>query len=330
MEEQRHREYWNMPCQEKQNRWNDKFVIALLFTFLMPLCPQRDCSRGTKIRLEEERSISMQLESPRLYIIGTPNNCQAINCSSSLLRFFEYENATRICELGFLLPHGMWEGRLHQVIWILMTGSISHLLQTYMCWGICLTLEWTEENYQSIPWKEVVSLTSHRFQEIVPLNAGNVLGAEDNAPAKKWVALIRRTLNNLCAGNSSSGSYQTASPIADHVVELNDDVGRASTRQRDVFRRSSLQSLSCSLRFDGYVLAPQPRLDRRHSVCDRVMHANRLSDYDSNYRWDGFSDDENVSGDCSPSMTAYYSPMRCVYEASSSMYERERSGHLSR
>ncbi|KAJ0045760.1 hypothetical protein Pint_03691 [Pistacia integerrima] len=34
------------------------------------------------------------------------------------------------------------------------------------------------------------------FQEIVPLNAGNVLGAEDNGPAKKWLALIRRTLNN--------------------------------------------------------------------------------------------------------------------------------------
>ncbi|CAI0465873.1 unnamed protein product [Linum tenue] len=35
------------------------------------------------------------------------------------------------------------------------------------------------------------------FQEIVPLNAGNVLGAEDNGPAKKWLALIRKTLNNL-------------------------------------------------------------------------------------------------------------------------------------
>ncbi|XP_074316180.1 type I inositol polyphosphate 5-phosphatase 4-like [Silene latifolia] len=35
------------------------------------------------------------------------------------------------------------------------------------------------------------------FQEIVPLNAGNVLGNEDNGPARKWLALIRRTLNNL-------------------------------------------------------------------------------------------------------------------------------------
>lgn len=34
------------------------------------------------------------------------------------------------------------------------------------------------------------------FQEIVPLNAGNVLGAEDNGPASKWLALIREALNN--------------------------------------------------------------------------------------------------------------------------------------
>ncbi|KAH7512978.1 hypothetical protein FEM48_Zijuj12G0147700 [Ziziphus jujuba var. spinosa] len=33
------------------------------------------------------------------------------------------------------------------------------------------------------------------FQEIVPLNAGNVLGAEDNGPAAKWLALIREALN---------------------------------------------------------------------------------------------------------------------------------------
>nr|GMD43466.1 type I inositol polyphosphate 5-phosphatase 8-like isoform X1 [Ipomoea batatas] len=33
------------------------------------------------------------------------------------------------------------------------------------------------------------------FQEIVPLNAGNVLGAEDSGPATKWLSLIRQALN---------------------------------------------------------------------------------------------------------------------------------------
>ncbi|KAG9149685.1 hypothetical protein Leryth_012406 [Lithospermum erythrorhizon] len=34
------------------------------------------------------------------------------------------------------------------------------------------------------------------FQEIVPLNAGNVLGAEDNGPATKWLSLIKQALNS--------------------------------------------------------------------------------------------------------------------------------------
>ena len=33
------------------------------------------------------------------------------------------------------------------------------------------------------------------FQEIVPLNAGNVLVIEDNEPAVKWLALINQSLN---------------------------------------------------------------------------------------------------------------------------------------
>ncbi|MED6121080.1 hypothetical protein PIB30_026703 [Stylosanthes scabra] len=33
------------------------------------------------------------------------------------------------------------------------------------------------------------------FQEIVPLNAGNVLGPEDSGPAAKWLSLMRQALN---------------------------------------------------------------------------------------------------------------------------------------
>jgi len=35
----------------------------------------------------------------------------------------------------------------------------------------------------------------NRFQEIVPLTACNVLGAEDRGPAVKWLSLIRQALN---------------------------------------------------------------------------------------------------------------------------------------
>lgn len=44
-------------------------------------------------------------------------------------------------------------------------------------------------------WADLL-LAGNRFQEIVPLNAGNVLGAEDNGPASKWLSLIRKALNS--------------------------------------------------------------------------------------------------------------------------------------
>ncbi|KAJ0974096.1 hypothetical protein J5N97_016061 [Dioscorea zingiberensis] len=166
------------------------------------------------------------------------------------------------------------------------------------------------------------------FQEIVPLNAGNVLGAEDNGPAKKWVALIRKTLNNL-PGTSSNGSCQTPSPAPDPIVELDADFEGSSVRQNpsSFFHRHSFQSLSRSLRRDGDILAPQPRLDRRYSVCERVMYGTRQSDFDSNFRWGGSSDDENVSAD-SPS-TAAFSPVSYNYGAPSTMEVNDRSGTTS-
>lgn len=48
-----------------------------------------------------------------------------------------------------------------------------------------------------------------RFQEIVPLNAGNVLGAEDCGPAARWLSLIRQTLNRNA---ENSVSKQSPSP----------------------------------------------------------------------------------------------------------------------
>ncbi|KAH7678014.1 phosphatidylinositol-bisphosphatase protein [Dioscorea alata] len=48
------------------------------------------------------------------------------------------------------------------------------------------------------------------FQEIVPLNAGNVLGAENKGPASTWLSLIRQALNNHKKGPVFSPNYGTA------------------------------------------------------------------------------------------------------------------------
>nr|XP_043614721.1 type IV inositol polyphosphate 5-phosphatase 3-like isoform X2 [Erigeron canadensis] len=67
------------------------------------------------------------------------------------------------------------------------------------------------------------------FQEIIPLNAGNIFGAEDNRPVPKWETVIRRTLNKVrpenskfkCYSNPSSPSRFTPS---DDAPDIEDEV----------------------------------------------------------------------------------------------------------
>ncbi|KAF5200171.1 Type i inositol polyphosphate 5-phosphatase [Thalictrum thalictroides] len=164
------------------------------------------------------------------------------------------------------------------------------------------------------------------FQEIVPLNAGNVLGAEDNGPARKWLALVRKTLNNLPGTSGSAGCY-TPSPIPDPIIELDADF-EGSTRQKasSFFHRRSFQSFSRSMRMDNDMSVPQPTLDRRFSVCDRVIFGNRPSDYDPSSRW-GSSEDDNGPVDSPSTSNMFFSPMS-YGGGSGPMEDRERpSGH---
>lgn len=63
----------------------------------------------------------------------------------------------------------------------------------------------------------------HSFQEVVPLNAGNVLGAEDNTPIHKWEEIIRRSLNKSSEPNSKKLS-QSAPPSPVLRTSSADDV----------------------------------------------------------------------------------------------------------
>ncbi|XP_066306841.1 type IV inositol polyphosphate 5-phosphatase 3-like isoform X6 [Miscanthus floridulus] len=44
---------------------------------------------------------------------------------------------------------------------------------------------------------QYIDVRELRFQEIVPLNAGNIFGAEDNRPVAMWEHIIRETLNKV-------------------------------------------------------------------------------------------------------------------------------------
>ncbi|XP_022892768.1 type I inositol polyphosphate 5-phosphatase 2-like isoform X2 [Olea europaea var. sylvestris] len=52
------------------------------------------------------------------------------------------------------------------------------------------------------------------FQEVVPLNAGNVLGAENRSSIRKWEAIIRKTLNKSLEPETIHKSYSAPpSPV---------------------------------------------------------------------------------------------------------------------
>uniref|UniRef100_A0ACD6A0L5 Uncharacterized protein n=1 Tax=Avena sativa TaxID=4498 RepID=A0ACD6A0L5_AVESA len=163
------------------------------------------------------------------------------------------------------------------------------------------------------------------FQEVVPLNAGNVLGTEDNGPARKWVSLVRRTLNTRMPGSGcTSGGLHSPSPYP--VAEMDDDFEESSRRDNPGFlhRRSFQSGLSRSLRKEG-----QSKLQRRYSVNDRVLHGSRASDYEANYnRWgDPPSDEENDDGQ---STSTVFSPMSYGYGKNAPPYVEESNGGHTR
>lgn len=72
-----------------------------------------------------------------------------------------------------------------------------------LCRYLCVWVWLTQPSvfiYFILQWEDVgacfyIGYWFPRFQEIVPLNAGNVLVIEDNEPAAKWLALINHALN---------------------------------------------------------------------------------------------------------------------------------------
>ncbi|CAH8388585.1 unnamed protein product [Eruca vesicaria subsp. sativa] len=131
-------------------------------------------------------------------------------------------------------------------------------------------------NYEN---PRIIDVQNYRYQEIVPLNAGNVLGAEDNGPVQKWLSLICKTLSNRPGASGASGGYHTPSPITVPMAELDADFS-GSTRQKNstFFHRRSFQTPSCT-RNDPSI--PQPG---RFSVCDRVFFTQRPSGFDPIFR----------------------------------------------
>ncbi|KAL8509080.1 hypothetical protein ACS0TY_016323 [Phlomoides rotata] len=114
------------------------------------------------------------------------------------------------------------------------------------------------------------------FQEIVPLNAGNVLGPEDYAPAEKWLYLIRKNLNgdtiNPSSKQSPQQNYQNDSISFDDGFIDSNDFNFSSSRSADSYsseddpQKQHRYCLAASKQMVGIFLCVWIREDLNHLI----------------------------------------------------------------
>lgn len=107
------------------------------------------------------------------------------------------------------------------------------------------------------------------FQEIVPLNAGNVLVSEDNEPAVKWLYLINQALNR--PNNDSGRDDPTSSPSETGSIRSSNS--KDSKSQNDhLFQKSSLKVLTKNFKVSGQLKTCNCNLEslsqRRRTIGD--------------------------------------------------------------
>ncbi|KAK1410780.1 hypothetical protein QVD17_37319 [Tagetes erecta] len=87
------------------------------------------------------------------------------------------------------------------------------------------------------------------FQEIVPLNAGNVLVIEDNGSAAKWLALISQSLNK--PSNNDYGPLKRSNTNTNTNTNLNSFEGKTSVCSSIFMQRTSLKTASRAFRSES-------------------------------------------------------------------------------
>ncbi|KAL2233023.1 type I inositol polyphosphate 5-phosphatase 2 isoform X1 [Sesamum indicum] len=82
------------------------------------------------------------------------------------------------------------------------------------------------------------------FQEVVPLNAGNVLGAENRRPIPKWEKIIRRTLNKSLEPDAKQKSYSAPPSPVFRTSSASDILADATdTPVLDIFGEDSIGTI---------------------------------------------------------------------------------------
>ncbi|KAJ7527800.1 hypothetical protein O6H91_16G071700 [Diphasiastrum complanatum] len=120
--------------------------------------------------------------------------------------------------------------------------------------------------------KDQVDLYIIGFQEIVPLNAGNVLGAEDEGPAGKWEALIRKTLNNSSPAyknNERAAQYMETEHLSNPQGVLEEEVEKKALPAELALCTSEKKQQRCLLKQSG--LSQQKAIRKAKSATEEIF-----------------------------------------------------------
>lgn len=127
--------------------------------------------------------------------------------------------------------------------------------------------------------KEPADMYIIGFQEVVPLNAGNVFGAEDSRPIPKWEAIIRRTLNRPLEPETRHKSYSAPpSPVLRTSSAADSLADEVETR---AFEMMSEQYAGTSCDFD-----PEPQNFQEMMGLGRNLHIKRIFSKDTLSQFD--------------------------------------------
>lgn len=155
------------------------------------------------------------------------------------------------------------------------------------------------------------------FQEIVPLNAGNILVAENNGPAAKWLTLIHRTLNNSGTkkernqGRCLSSCRDPSADIPEAVYCLDSDFECSKMRRSSSSSsRKSFRELNILSKPDCEDTNGAKRLQQKFTLADHLFSGRSIDRVDSSSSSlsDSSEDEYGLSEEGSPS-TFFQSPV---------------------
>lgn len=131
------------------------------------------------------------------------------------------------------------------------------------------------------------------FQEIVPLNAGNVLVIEDNEPAGRWLTLINKSLNK--SHSVSSRRIRSAPSFSSSLFFQKPSLKKISNNFRTESKRR-LKMCNCT---------PELELERKYNkeFCFPCQQSNNVTVSE-----DDFSSEEDEDGPSNLEMTGISTP----------------------